>query len=474
LTDTETSRQAPSDLPMPRRHLAFGTLLATGAQIGPLVASAAISLVIARVYGPSSTGVISLAMNLFDVTLMIFTLGLSSGITYLISRHEWPLRQARREMYLAAWALGCAGAICGMAFYLLTRHSILKGVTPAMAIVLLSSLPFALAWAFCAAAALGRHAYEAYATFEIGNAVVLLLCGVVLAIVFGVLGAVAAFAAAQVVTVVVAAVWLRRQCEREPDTELDASRSRPALRRATRFGLQAWSANLLQLLNYRLDIFILSALASRSAVGVYSIAVSVTALGWVLPNAVQTVLFPRVATLDAATSADQITSQDSDAAACKAVRHSVLIMGPTALMLVVLVLLVPLIYGQGFTRSTGLGLLLIPGVVGLGIAKVLSAVFSGRGFPRYALYTTAITVPITLALYAVLIPPLDATGAALASSLSYLVTMALSVVYFRKATAIPLRAALVPSREDVAEYVDAARSAARRLGTRRVRTPVSQ
>jgi Na+-driven multidrug efflux pump len=149
-------------------------------------------------------------------------------------------------------------------------------------------------------------------------------------------------------------------------------------------------------------------------------------------------------------------------------------MAPTALMLVVLVLLVPLIYGQGFTRSTGLGLLLIPGVVGLGIAKVLSAVFSGRGFPRYALYTTAITVPITLALYGVLIPPLDATGAALASSLSYLMTMALSVVYFRKATAIPLRSALVPSRADLIEYIDAVRSASRRLGARRVRTPVSQ
>lgn len=457
---------------MPRRHLAFGTLLATGAQIGPLAASAAISLVIARVYGPSSTGVISLAMNLFDVTLMIFTLGLSSGITYLISRHEWPLRQARSEMWLAASGLGFVGAVCGMAFYLSTRHSILKGVTPAEAIVLLSSLPFALAWGFCAAAALGRHAYEAYATFEIGNAVVLLLCGVVLAIVFGVLGAVVGFAAAQMVTAVVAAGWLRRQCASEPKG--NAGGSRRALRRATKFGLQAWSANLLQLLNYRLDIFILGALASRSAVGVYSIAVSVTALGWVLPNAVQTVLFPRVATFDAATRADQITAKDADAAACKAVRHSVLIMGPTAVMLVVLVVLVPLIYGPAFAQSTGLGLILIPGVVALGVAKVLSAVFSGRGFPRYALYTTAITVPITLVLYGVLIPPLDATGAALASSLSYLVTMALSVVYFRKATAIPLRAALVPSRAELVEYADALRSAARRLGDRRVRTPVSR
>ena len=459
---------------MPRRHLAFGTLLATGAQIGPLVASACISLVIARVYGPSSTGVISLAMNLFDVTLMIFTLGLSSGITYLISRHEWPLRQAQREMWLAAAVLGCVGALCGIAFYLLTRHTVLRGVSPAVALVSLASLPFALAWAFCAAAALGRHQYEAYAVFEVGNALVLLVAGVALAVAYGVLGAVAGFAAANIVTALVAAVWLRRQCRREPDPPGQPDRSRRALRRATKFGLQAWSANLLQLLNYRLDIFILSALATRSAVGVYSIAVSVTALGWVLPNALQTVLFPRVATLDAAKSAEQITASDSDAAAARAVRHSVLIMIPTAISLVVLVVAVPLIYGPAFAQSTHLGLLLIPGVAALGVAKVLSAIFSGRGFPRYALYTTVITVPITLALYGLLIPPLDATGAALASTLSYLISLGLSMTYFRKATGIPLREALIPLRSDLLDYVGALRLVAARLSRRRVGPSVSR
>lgn len=474
LSSPEPSTQsAPTPL-LPRQHLAFGTFLATGAVVAPLVAAAAISLVIARLYGPSRTGVLSLALNLFDVVLMIFTLGLSAGITYLVSRGEWPLRRAFREMWLTAFALGVAGAACGIGFYLLTRNTILKGVAPALAIVPLASLPFAIGWAFSAATALGRHRYLAYASFEIGNALVLLIAGVVLAVLFGPIGAIVGFAAANVATAAGAGMWLRRESKSDNATPASDHRSDRALRRATRFGLQAWSANLLQLLNYRLDIFILSAVATRSAVGVYAIAVSVTALGWVLPNALQTVLFPRVATLDAATASTDITAEASDAAAARAIRHSVLIMVPTAAALVVLVVLVPLIYGPAFARSTVLGFLLIPGVMAVGVAKVLSAVTSGRGFPRYALYTTVFTVPTTVALYALLIPPFDAAGAATASTLSYFAAFILTVVYFRKATAIPLRDALVPSRSDLTDYVVALRLAGARLRRGRLRASVSQ
>jgi O-antigen/teichoic acid export membrane protein len=235
------------------------------------------------------------------------------------------------------------------------------------------------------------------------------------------------------------------------------------LRRATSFGLQTWSANLLQLLNYRLDIFILSAVALRSSVGVYSIAVSVTALGWVLPNAFQTVLFPRVASLDAAAGEGRIEAASSDAAAARAVRHSVLIIVPTMMALAVLVVVVPLIYGSSFERSVRLGFVLIPGVAVAGVAKVASAVSSGRGFPRYALYTGTISVPATVALYLTLIPNFHATGAAIASTVSYVLTTVVTVLYFRRATSIPYRAALLPRRSDFVDYVDALRAARVRL-----------
>jgi O-antigen/teichoic acid export membrane protein len=467
LTSTEKPIEtAPTPL-SPHRHLAFGTLLATGAQVAPLAASAVMSLAIARLYGPSGTGVVSLVVNLFDIALMIFTIGLSSGITYLVSRREWPLRRAWRQTRRAAVGLGSAGAVCGIAFYALTRHTILKGVTPTLAIVSLASLPFALAWAFSAAAALGRDRYEAYAAIEITQSLVILLVGVALAVAFGLTGAIIGFAAANVVTAILGELWIRRETAHESDSGADQEATGHQLRRATRFGLKAWTANLLQLLNYRLDLFVLSAVATRSAVGVYSIAASVTALGWLLPNALTTVLFPRVASLDAAADEGRITAEASDAAAARAIRHSVLIAVPTALALAALVLLVPLLYGPGFQRSVSLGFILIPGVAALGTAKVISAVVSGRGFPQYSLYATAITVPITLTLYIVLIPSLHATGAAAASTISYLLTTALSVAFLRRATAIPLRVALIPSRSDLVDYVDALRVARARLGRAR-------
>jgi O-antigen/teichoic acid export membrane protein len=220
----------------------------------------------------------------------------------------------------------------------------------------------------------------------------------------------------------------------------------------------------MQLLSYRLDLFVLSALASRSAVGVYSIAVSVTALGWLLPDALQTVLFPRVASLDAATDAGRMTARVSDASAARAIRHTVLIVVPTALAVAALLLLVPVLYGSGFQQSITLGFILIPGVAALGIAKVISAVLSGRGSPRFSVYTAAITTPISLALYLILIPQFHAIGAAIASTISYVVTIGLSVVFLRKVTVVPLREALLPSRSDIADYVDAFRIIRARMG----------
>src|SRR4029453_12300632 len=70
------------------------------------------------------------------------------------------------------------------------------------------------------------------------------------------------------------------------------------LRQALRFGSQAWGANLLQQINYRFDVLILAAFASTQDVGVYSVALTLTAAAWILPQALTTVLFPRIASLD--------------------------------------------------------------------------------------------------------------------------------------------------------------------------------
>jgi O-antigen/teichoic acid export membrane protein len=218
--------------------------------------------------------------------------------------------------------------------------------------------------------------------------------------------------------------------------------------------VQSWGSTLLQQVNYRLDILILGGFASARAVGVYSVAVTVTSIAGILPQALGTVLFPRVASLDESTLTGDITAEESDAAVAKSIRHGVLLSLPAGVAIsVLLVVAIPLLYGSKFADSTALGFVLLPGVLLLGISKVLSYAISGRGYPRYVLYVGAITVPLTLALYFALIPPFHAWGAAAASLVSYTATTALMLFFFRRVTRIGVRGAFVPRPEDFADYV---------------------
>jgi O-antigen/teichoic acid export membrane protein len=137
----------------------------------------------------------------------------------------------------------------------------------------------------------------------------------------------------------------------------------------------------------------------------------------------------------------------------KSLRHAVLVVAAaTVVLALVLVLLVVPVYGPGFEPAVALGLILLPGVALLGIAGPLAASVVGRGRPGLALAITLATTPLTIALYATLIPALDATGAALASTISYATTFVLWVIVYGRVTGMPVLPALMPTRSELADY----------------------
>jgi len=212
--------------------------------------------------------------------------------------------------------------------------------------------------------------------------------------------------------------------------------------------------------NYRFDIVILAGFAAVRDVGVYSVALTITGIAWILPQALQTVLFPRTASLEEAALTGELDSRTPDDALAKALRHGVLLMLPTALAVVaILAVGVPILYGKEFHETIPLGLILLPGVLLLGIGKILASAISGRGYPRYTLYVGAFSVPLTLALYFTLIPAFGTYGAAIASSISYGFTALGNWVYFRRVVPLGIRESFVPTFLDVADYREAARLA---------------
>jgi Na+-driven multidrug efflux pump len=83
---------------------------------------------------------------------------------------------------------------------------------------------------------------------------------------------------------------------------------------------------------------------------------------------------------------------------------------------------------------------------------VFAASLLGRGLPRYGLYTALVSTPVTLALYVTLVPWLEADGAAIASTLSYVLSAVLMYVFFVRVTGIRGLRVLVPGRDELDDY----------------------
>lgn len=442
-----------------RRHLGAGAALSVFVQGGPLLAAAVLSIVLARMVGPTANGHFALLATLTGITALIVSLGLTAGLTYEVSRRRWSVKSAFRTSYFAAAALGLLGVLIAYAFFEVTRDTVFAGIGTGVVVIALVSVPPVLAYQYADAILLGREDYEGYAALELTHAAGVLVVGAGLALLFGLTGAVIGLAAAAIAGAGVGALLLMRAVRR--DTVVDAGDS---LARAIRFGLQSWGSNLLQQINYRFDVLILAGFATASDVGVYSVALTLTATAWVLPQALQTVVFPRAASLYQSALTSDVSAREADAAVEKSIRHGVLLTVPAGLIVSALLLVaVPVLYGPKFNQTIALGFVLLPAVLVIGVAKILSSAIAGRGYPRYTLFVAAVSAPLTLVLYLTLIPAFDAWGAAVSSALSYLLTSALTLVFFRRATGIGFRAAFVPTRDDVGDYRLAAKLARGRL-----------
>jgi O-antigen/teichoic acid export membrane protein len=213
------------------------------------------------------------------------------------------------------------------------------------------------------------------------------------------------------------------------------------------FGLRSYLPIVFQLVSYRADLFVLNAVAAPATVGHYAVALLVTEVGLLLPRSLGAVVLPRVAALDREESQPM-----RDFVIVKSVRHAILLVPVTCIVLAVGVLLIPLVFGSDYSDSVGPGLVLIPGVAVLGASSLLTMNVVAIGRPELILRASIVLFPLTLLLYVALIPPFGVWGAAIGSTTAYLVSAAGYLLVFTRATGGMLRDSLWPGREELRDY----------------------
>lgn len=212
---------------------------------------------------------------------------------------------------------------------------------------------------------------------------------------------------------------------------------RSALQGQWRFVAVIGATNLVSLLNYKVDIFLVERFLGLSATGVYSIAVMVAELLWLVSSSVTTAAYARIGTPDAA-AAVRVT--------LRAVHASVLLLlALSPLLWLAGALLVPALLGPAYAEALPALAVLLPGVALFGAASGLSAWFTnhaGRPAVPAMLAGGSLLANVLISLW--LIPRLGALGAALATTLSYSGAVLVGAGWFVRASGTPVRALLQP------------------------------
>jgi O-antigen/teichoic acid export membrane protein len=442
-----------------RREFGSGAFLASLALAGSFAALGLNSISVSRIEGADGAGLIALSSQFIFLATFVAGGGLRTSVTYRIGAGLWSPRSALRGALLASLCLGAAGAAVGMGLYLLLRGSALNDFSFGMAAALMGALPFALAWWIVPAVPLARERHETHARLTLSGPISVLILCPLLALMGGQTGAVIGFAGGWVLGGLIAAAWAAGYARR-PEAMAGPDQT---VRAAGGFGARAWVNDLFQLINLRPDLFILSAYFGAGDTGVYAVTVSITSLVWIVSQPFASVVLPRNAMVTAGADPG-LTPVIPAEGQGTAVRHSVLVSVAAAIAVVPILAIAPLVWGPDFDRCLTLGLIMLPGVTLLGVGRVMVAAFTGEGAATDALFVGLISFPITFVAFLLVIPDHGSTGAAVVSCCSYVVSSLLAAYLFLRAPGHSVRSSLVPTVDDLRDYVRLTRRGREMLG----------
>jgi len=420
-------------------------------QLFQLAAIVAITVLVTRVTGARGRGVYTLVYALANLASMITALGISWAGIYYIGKRLFPLADvASTLLTVSLAAAGVAVAGLAAAFFLF-RSSYFHDVSLTQAVIMLVLAAIFQPMTTSSSIVLGMNRPLHFAGLSLLQFGVALVLQGILALV-GSLTATSALVALSIGAASSAVVGLVLVGREVP---LRLGLDSKILRSFFNFGIRGYIANLMQFMNYRLDALIVNGLLGLVSLGFYSIATAMAEALWYGANALALVLFPHVSSLERK-EADRITP-----VVCRNAIFMTLV--GALLMFVVSRQLILVVFGSGMTPALHPLWLLLPGIVTLTAAKVISSYLSGIGKPTYSTYVGAGTVILTVILDLLLIPRFGINGAAVASSIVYTLTAATYIWILRRESGAGLLETMVVRPSDFMRYRRVFDSTMRRL-----------
>jgi len=221
------------------------------------------------------------------------------------------------------------------------------------------------------------------------------------------------------------------------------------------FGFKNTLNSVIAYINFRIDAYLIAWFLGNKALGIYSLGIGVGELLWQVSRPVASAAFGRIG---------QSSQQEAAVLTARCVRHTLLmVVTASAVLFVIGPWLVTFVYGQAFAAAGDVLRWLLPGIIGYCVMPLFGMFFTQQlGKPTVGLAVTTTTLVICASLALILIPVWGLVGGAISTSFSYVVGGTIMCVLFSRANKMPLRYLILPTRDDLARYVQLAREVATR------------
>jgi O-antigen/teichoic acid export membrane protein len=398
------------------------------------------TIVVARVLGPQGQGTYSLIILIPTLLAMVGNLGIGIANAYFTGKKKYELSDIASNSTIAALSLGIILATVFLIYFFFFHPHFLGDIEPRAIVLATLVLPSSLLSIYFSYILLGQTKIKEYNLVNLvqGGTLLVLTLFLLLFIWKDVLSPVIAWICAAILAAILS-IWLVYRM-----TGISRRFNYHLFKDSVKFGGQGYLGNIIQFLNLRLDMLLVAMLMNLSFVGYYSIAVPLAEALWYFPAAVGTVIFARTISL---------SPEEANKSTPRICRNTLFLTFLAAIVLFFLSkYIVLLLFGADFLPALQPLQVLLPGIVAFSVCHVLGNEIAGRGKPVINTINAGISLLINIPLNIVLIPQMGITGAALASTISYIASAIFSVVLFAKISGVSWTALIIMKPEDFRFY----------------------
>lgn len=397
-------------------------ILTIGRQLATMIVALTISIFIARYLGREGNGVYSIVILLPTVLANILSFGIAPSNVYHVASKQISLSSSFFNSLLIFLLSTVLGG--GIGYYLVKFQGDALFPNIDRGLLYLSLLYFPIL-SFNNIFNCFFQAIQNFKLFNLSllipNLFTLLFTSTVMLLGYGLQEVIIAHISAQFLGSLLIFFLLWKEIKIQA-----LSISLAVIKKTLSYGFKSHLSNILTLINYRADLYLVNLFINPAAVGIYTVGVQLVERLWMLSQVTSSVVLPKL-------SEKSLDNQEMIKITPFIVRWigMITILGALTI-LAASPIAIPLLYGKEFSGAVSIIYYLMPGIVATAIGRILSNDIAARGKPELNFYTAIFTVTLNLSLNFLLIESLGIIGCAIATSSAYIMNLIIKIVIYLK------------------------------------------